>query len=347
MKKLYTSIAVLMLGVVAIAQNNSKSLSPQFSNAHRVSSQTPTIVHKAPLNTHAVGDTVFVFDGHYIYDWNSTLPATFNVQTEDIDGLTIYSGLQGSFGVTGSFVFFYDTVANSNLTYGHPDTLFYGAATSWFTPAGQADNWLELGPIHVPTAGGTLKWRHSIPDPSYRDGYEILVNTAGIASTNFTNAAIFSVTDNDPITAGDTVTTPHYGFVQYSADVNANAGQDIYVAVHHTGNDQFVLLMTDFILLEGSGSGVNENNTVITSLQNMPNPAINNTMISYSLKETANVDFSLFDVAGKKLSSLNQGIQTAGTHQFKLDVSNLSSGIYFYTITAGEYKITNKMSVMK
>jgi len=93
--------------------------------------------------------------------------------------------------------------------------------------------------------------------------------------------------------------------------------------------------------------GVNENNNTVASLQNFPNPAINNTMIYYSLQETANVELSVFDVTGKKLSTLNQGMQSTGNHNFKLNVSNLSTGIYFYTITAGDYKMTNKMSVVK
>ena len=111
--------------------------------------------------------------------------------------------------------------------YNHPDTVFYAAATSYFNPSAKANNWFELGPIHVPNAGGTLKWRHNLIDDKYRDAYEILVNTVGLGSTNFTNAPVFSVADNDPIIKGDTVTTPYYGFVQYSANVSTYSGQDI------------------------------------------------------------------------------------------------------------------------
>lgn len=93
--------------------------------------------------------------------------------------------------------------------------------------------------------------------------------------------------------------------------------------------------------------GVNEQNTNVLSLSNIPNPAKDNTMIHYELKETSNVEFSLFDVTGKKLSTLKQGVQSSGSHQFKFDASNLSSGVYFYTISAGDYKMTSKMTVAK
>ena len=94
-------------------------------------------------------------------------------------------------------------------------------------------------------------------------------------------------------------------------------------------------------------TGINEQNSNVLTISNIPNPAKDNTMIHYELKETCPVEFSLFDLAGKKLSALNQGVQSSGSHQFKFDVTNLSSGVYFYTISAGDYKRTNKMSVVK
>ena len=214
MKKIYASITVLLLSMIVIAQNNNRTFAPHLSSAHLAKSQKLTVKHRAPITTHAVGDTVFVFDGSYVYDWNSTLPATFNLTLEDIDSHTIATAYQPSFGVKGSFSFFWDSVPNDSLNYGHPDSVFFLAATSWFKTAAQASNWLELGPIHVPVSGGTLKWRHNMPDPSYVDGYEVLVNTTGLAYTNFTSPAIFTAADNDPLTAGDTATTPHYVFYQ-------------------------------------------------------------------------------------------------------------------------------------
>lgn len=94
-------------------------------------------------------------------------------------------------------------------------------------------------------------------------------------------------------------------------------------------------------------SAVNELNSNVYGLKNYPNPASNNTMISYSLKESANVEVSVFDVTGKQIISFAQGMQTVGNHNLKLDVSNLNSGMYFYTIAAGANKMTSKISVVK
>ena len=349
MKKIYTIIAFFLFAAAAIAQSNKNALGLNLSNQQKCDPQIPEVINRTLLaRQHVLGDTVFVFDGYYSYNWNGTLPGSFALKLEDLDTLTIEPKLQPYFGTKGSFSAFYEINPTSKLLYKHKDSVFYLAATSWFAPVGKANNWLEMGPIKVPAIGGTLKWRHNIPDNAdYRDGYEVLVNTTGLGSTNFTSAPIFSVTDKDPLTKGDTVNFPYNVFVQYAANLTPYAGQDIYIAFHHTANDQFVLRITDVILTEGYNLGVNENNNIIYGLQNMPNPAINNTMINYSLKETANVELTLFDVAGKKISTLNQGRQSLGDHQLKLDASALSSGVYFYTLSAGDYKSTNKMTVVK
>ncbi len=92
---------------------------------------------------------------------------------------------------------------------------------------------------------------------------------------------------------------------------------------------------------------IEESNSSIASVKNVPNPANDNTIIYYLLKESSNVELSLFDVTGKKLMSTNEGLQASGNHKIKLDVSSLLSGVYFYTISAGDFKMTSKMSVVK
>src|ERR1035437_10126566 len=141
MKKVYASVTVLLLSIVAIAQNNSKTLAPHLPNAHLINSQTPAILRHSSVTPEALGDTVFVFDGRYVYDWNTTLPATFNIKLQDLDGYTVQAGYQPYFGDTISFLTFGNTIPNNNLCYSHPDTVFYQITTSWFTPAGQANDW--------------------------------------------------------------------------------------------------------------------------------------------------------------------------------------------------------------
>ncbi len=86
-----------------------------------------------------------------------------------------------------------------------------------------------------------------------------------------------------------------------------------------------------------------ENNFILNPA--FPNPASTETMINYELKKSAKVNFKLTDLTGRIVMNLNKGIQEAGQHNMKLDVSQLAAGTYFYTLTAGENQKTLKLIV--
>jgi hypothetical protein len=50
-------------------------------------------------------------------------------------------------------------------------------------------------------------------------------------------------------------------------------------------------------------------------------------------------------VAGAKVMEISEGVKAAGTHTIQLNASDLTSGVYYYTITAGNSQITKKMIV--
>ena len=346
MKKIYTIITLLTVALAVNAQSGLRTGVNIPANIQVAPNQTPKIIHNAPSSTQAQGDTVFAFDGNYVYDWNSTLPATFAFAYEDLDGGQMAAPMMSSaFGPTSDFVFFFDIDPTSPILYGHADTVFFGGACSWFNPLGAADNWFCMGPITVPATGGTLSWRHNFPDGDYRDGYEILVNTAGITSGDFSNPAVFTVGDNAPSTAGDTVNTPYTVFNQRSVDVSAYAGQDIYIAFHHNANDMFILYITDIILTEGPLSVVSTEGNNLSLNQNVPNPANGSSMITYSLVDNSDVLFNICDVAGKVVYTENLANQSVGAHRLDINTTELADGIYFYSLTANGQKVTRKMVV--
>jgi photosystem II stability/assembly factor-like uncharacterized protein len=81
--------------------------------------------------------------------------------------------------------------------------------------------------------------------------------------------------------------------------------------------------------------------------QNYPNPFNPITQIKYSIKENGLVSIRVFDVLGKEVAVLIKEEQPAGEHSVNFDGSNLSSGIYFYTITAKDFHQTKKMLLVK
>lgn len=81
--------------------------------------------------------------------------------------------------------------------------------------------------------------------------------------------------------------------------------------------------------------------------QNHPNPFNPSTMISYSVARDGYVSIKLFDMLGQQIATLVDGSRRAGTYEIRLDASDLSSGIYFYQLQAGDQLLNRKMTLMK
>ena len=86
--------------------------------------------------------------------------------------------------------------------------------------------------------------------------------------------------------------------------------------------------------------------------QNRPNPFNPETRISYYLPKSCNVKLTIYNVLGQTIKTFHQGYQNAGMNTIIWDGRGkngveLSSGIYFYRLEAGEFIQTKKMSLMK
>jgi hypothetical protein len=82
--------------------------------------------------------------------------------------------------------------------------------------------------------------------------------------------------------------------------------------------------------------------------QSYPNPlraSVSNsgTMITFTLSKAANVTLEVYNMLGEKVTTLVKGAKPAGEHVVNFNASSLPSGIYFYTLRAGDLKQTRKM----
>jgi hypothetical protein len=59
------------------------------------------------------------------------------------------------------------------------------------------------------------------------------------------------------------------------------------------------------------------------------------------------VSLKVYDVLGNEVASLVDEQQSAGRYEVTFDGSNLSSGVYFYTLKAGDFTSTKKLVLMK
>ncbi len=78
-----------------------------------------------------------------------------------------------------------------------------------------------------------------------------------------------------------------------------------------------------------------------------PNPFNPTTAISYQLPADCHVNLAVYDVSGRLVADLVNGMRDAGVHEVTFDGSNLASGIYFYRIEAGDFTSVRKMVLMK
>ena len=80
--------------------------------------------------------------------------------------------------------------------------------------------------------------------------------------------------------------------------------------------------------------------------QNYPNPFNPTTTIKYSLPEMQNIDLAVYNIAGKKVTQLEMGMKKDGHHKIAFDGTNLSSGIYYYKLKAGNRVLTAKKMIL-
>ena len=81
--------------------------------------------------------------------------------------------------------------------------------------------------------------------------------------------------------------------------------------------------------------------------QNYPNPFNPTTKISFALERTGFVRLSVFDLLGREVAVLVNGVRTVGSHEVAFVGSGLPSGAYFYKLQSGQGTVTKKMMLIK
>jgi hypothetical protein len=369
MKKIYTLIAITAVAFSANAQTKDG----MGANEHKATVSLQKHI-KPASGTRASGDTLMYMPlpGYTIV---STDAPTFGLATEDIDGLPPNNvGTDMDFGLyysTDSSIYGSSCATCSTphgANYYHPwetpaplgtDTAFFWSATSWFNPAGQADNWLMFGPITIPAGGASLVWYDRTN--RYRDGYKVIVADGTGYDASAATGTPLTFTDFDFGTTIYTETDDAYPSATWAVDTTWELhnvmlpasfnGTQVNFAFHHDANDMDVLRLDEITVVDGSlALGLGEHAKVegISVAQNMPNPFSSKSTISYQLEKSATVVLSVFDVTGKKIAEQAAGEQPAGAHSLEFNADNLSAGVYYYSIKAGDKTSASvKMVVIK
>ena len=81
--------------------------------------------------------------------------------------------------------------------------------------------------------------------------------------------------------------------------------------------------------------------------QNVPNPVMDNTSISFYLPEDGNVRLTVSNTIGQEIMTLASDNYTKGMHTIQMDANTMSTGVYFYKLEAKNKSITKQLTLVK
>ncbi len=180
------------------------------------------------------------------------------------------------------------------------------------------------------------------------------LSSPGWAEIQLTTPIVFNASQNIMIAIGrdfqQYVTSyPRYAYTSTSPNYRTRRGQsDTQYPTNLTQSFNRANIQFELSLLTGLASNSIYSIPEVFSLsQNYPNPFNPTTKINYSLPVSNHVSLKIFDVLGKEVVNLVNQRQNAGAYSVEFNGGNLSSGVYFYRIDAGEFTDIKRMVLIK
>ncbi len=81
--------------------------------------------------------------------------------------------------------------------------------------------------------------------------------------------------------------------------------------------------------------------------QNVPNPVMDNTSISFYLPEDGNAKLTVSNTLGQEIMTLVSDNYSKGMHTIQMDANTMSTGVYFYKLEANNKSITKQLTLVK
>jgi len=142
--------------------------------------------------------------------------------------------------------------------------------------------------------------------------------------------------------AHDSISFDSLGVSHVMVDSSNNR---IYGLVEHFSS--LVIRENKFVTsIEDDGETIGTPASFILS-QNYPNPFNPTTTIKYQLPIRSNVEITVFNILGQQIWERRINQQSAGQYEINVNLSNNSSGVYFYRLVAGSFMQTKKMILLK
>ena len=168
---------------------------------------------------------------------------------------------------------------------------------------------------------------------------------ANYINTTFDDSAAVSITQGSPPYTGS---YKPQNPLSYFNNQPASGNWILRVYDSKAGNQGSLVSWCILLQLKNTVSVTEQNTPLKYELsQNYPNPFNPVTRISYSIGENTKVKLSVFDILGKEIKTLVNEKQSAGNYEVIFNASDLSSGVYFYQLRAGDFIGVKKLVLLK
>jgi len=229
-----------------------------------------------------------------------------------------------------------------------------------------------LGSTNWVSIRGNLAANIDVLDLRFKNNILYIATNRGVwnstnEGTDWSNINIFNFSTH--FTAIDLINTHVIASTQSKVYITADNGSnwaDITGALPVTSNNEISEIAYNsnyvFVILENTGfvyrrprseiiigiTSISSNVPDKYSLsQNYPNPFNPTTNINFNVPKSGLVKMIVYDINGREISTLVNQEMTPGSYKVDFDGSSLSSGIYYYTLTSGDFVETKKMMLVK
>ena len=229
------------------------------------------------------------------------------------------------------------------------------------TPGNQSDDWLEYDGVTGFSEYVLASSTSALPVELTSFAAIVSDNAVKLSWTTATEVNSYGFEIQRSANSGQRSEFVEIGFVEGAG--NSNSPKEYSFVDNSVSNEKYTYRLKQ-IDLDGSYKYSKEIEVTVGAptkfelAQNYPNPFNPTTTISYAIPNvetqfaTANsslqtVTLKVYDALGREVATLVNGKQTAGEYSVKFDASKLTSGIYFYTLRAGNFVQTRRMILMK
>jgi hypothetical protein len=226
------------------------------------------------------------------------------------------------------------------------DTLYYSESGPWSKSVAQ--EWGLTSRYALTGYGASAKFVTQVKRDGVYEIFEIVPTTVNAVSNALYTVrcgadSVGSITIDQNKGSGSWVSLGQYPI--YS-------GKTAEVKVTDVGPSLSVVLRADAVKFQlrtplGVRPGIDREVRTFALMQNYPNPFNPATTIQYSVPGEMAVSITLYDMLGRRITSLVNSVKPAGLYAVRFDGSALSSGMYIYQMRAGSYVQSKVMMILK